>query len=280
MHWGRVNAGVDVSSAELRAADASADRALELDGRLSVALLAKGLVAYTEGRLEDMARYCGRAAEVDANSDALGFLAYAHALAGRAETARACADRAIASDPLNSWALFFRAYMEMLCGELPDAIEQFRHAVALAPEDPMLVAFYGLALAHGERTDDARTQFECVRDRWPGVFDGLTQIWLSALAGDREGVRRAAIALEDFARRDKEIAWNLADCLSAVGQNDEALGWLEIAIDLGFVNTRFLSTSDPFLSRLNGTPRFQGLMEKARERQRVLEAALTRVAAP
>jgi hypothetical protein len=49
---------------------------------------------------------------------------------------------------------------------------------------------------------------------------------------------------------------------------DQALRWLGNAIDLGFVNCDFFSRIDPLLEALRGDPRFEALMERAREKQR------------
>lgn len=56
------------------------------------------------------------------------------------------------------------------------------------------------------------------------------------------------------------------------GQRDEALRWLSRTIEMGFINHRFFAEHDPFLATLRGDPRFEALMERAREKQRELEA--------
>jgi hypothetical protein len=75
-------------------------------------------------------------------------------------------------------------------------------------------------------------------------------------------------ALRDLASKDKEFSWWLAAGCSFAGMTDEALGWLSNSIELGFVNHHFFSTMDPFLALLRGNPRFEALMERAREKQR------------
>jgi hypothetical protein len=70
---------------------------------------------------------------------------------------------------------------------------------------------------------------------------------------------------------DKEFSWWLAAGCSHCGGTEEALHWLPNAIDLGFVNHRFLSPIEPFLAALRGAPRFEVLMERAREKQRAFE---------
>jgi len=97
---------------------------------------------------------------------------------------------------------------------------------------------------------------------------------LSALF--RRDAKAAAGLLEDrttrdYATLDKEMSWWLVAGCSHCGWTEEALHWLANAIDLGFVNHRFLSTIDPFLAALRGEPRFQAIMERAREKQRAFE---------
>jgi eukaryotic-like serine/threonine-protein kinase len=273
IQWQYVNAGIRPTAEQLRAADASADAALRLDGNLSAGWLAKGYVAYTEGRLEDVVRYARHAVQLDGNSDAYCFVAYMNALADRIDEARRAADQAIASDPLNSWALFFRAYIEWLAGDLDVAIERFDGGARRAPGDPMMLAFRAVAIAHAGNFDEATVQLKRVQDLTLDWKD-LTDVWSCALAGDQGAVCAAARALEPWATRDKEISWHLADCLAAVGRHEDALAWLGNSIHLGFVNSRFLSTRDPFLAPLRGGERFEAIMDKAREGQRVLQAAL------
>jgi hypothetical protein len=70
---------------------------------------------------------------------------------------------------------------------------------------------------------------------------------------------------------DKEFAWLAAVACAGVGDADEAMDWLSSVIDMGFVNHRFFARHDPFLAALRGHPRFDALMERAREKQRACE---------
>jgi hypothetical protein len=79
-------------------------------------------------------------------------------------------------------------------------------------------------------------------------------------------------ALRDFAMLDKEFSSWLAAGFSYCGQTEEALHWLANSIELGFVNYHFFSAVDPFLARMRGEPRFEALMQRAREKQRSFEA--------
>ena len=71
---------------------------------------------------------------------------------------------------------------------------------------------------------------------------------------------------------DKEMSWWAATGYASVGEVEQALHWLSVTIELGFLNHRFFSEHDPHLSQLVGNPRFEALRERAREKQREIEA--------
>lgn len=58
----------------------------------------------------------------------------------------------------------------------------------------------------------------------------------------------------------------LADGYARAGMPDQALHWLTVAVDRGFINYLFLAVHDPFLASLGSLPRFQHLMASVRER--------------
>ena len=74
------------------------------------------------------------------------------------------------------------------------------------------------------------------------------------------------------AEMDKELSWFAAIGFANIGETDQALRWLSAAIEMGIINHRFFAETDPFLAKLRGDPRFEALMERAREKQREIEA--------
>jgi hypothetical protein len=79
------------------------------------------------------------------------------------------------------------------------------------------------------------------------------------LEGPGKHVEAAAGASDVFARL-------LAGAYARAGDIDNAIRWLEVAVDRGFINHPFLTRVDPSLDNLRGEPRFQQLMEVVRER--------------
>ena len=92
-------------------------------------------------------------------------------------------------------------------------------------------------------------------------------MFLRVLEGDRHAVIAAVTPdLAEAARVDWQYSWEVAAGLAAVGATDQALDWLQNAVERGFLNYRFMSRVDPLLAGLRGDERFQQLMADAAAR--------------
>ena len=67
-------------------------------------------------------------------------------------------------------------------------------------------------------------------------------------------------------------SWFAACGYAMLADADSAMDWLENAVELGFLNTRYLGEIDPLLAPLRHDPRFQALMARANEMRGRLEA--------
>jgi uncharacterized protein HemY len=77
---------------------------------------------------------------------------------------------------------------------------------------------------------------------------------------DREYVTSATAGSMVFERnRDPRIAYNVACALTQAGRFDEAILWIEAALQSGFSDKKLLAT-DPDLSGLRGRPEFDRLL--------------------
>ena len=95
----------------------------------------------------------------------------------------------------------------------------------------------------------------------------------AAWRGDRREVLRLADGpYQQVAAWDAEVPWFLASAHAAVGAKDEALLWLDRAIELGMINYPFLSKHDWYLDNIRGDARFDQAMERAKGEWKRLEA--------
>jgi hypothetical protein len=77
--------------------------------------------------------------------------------------------------------------------------------------------------------------------------------------------------LQEAAKTDEYFPNFIAACLALVGDHDGALDWLERSVAWGFSNHRFLSEHSRLHAPLRGNPRFQTLVDRAREKERAFE---------
>ena len=95
---------------------------------------------------------------------------------------------AVAAEPANGELRFVLANYLLRTGELSDAVEIYRRAAILLPEDDRLRTNLGLALAGLGRTDDAIAAFEAVITRSPSLelpYLHLGRLLAARCQGDR-----------------------------------------------------------------------------------------------
>jgi tetratricopeptide (TPR) repeat protein len=204
------------------------------------------------------------------------WLAWLYGLAGSMDVARRYADRAASLDPLFWTSRLAPGWVALLEGDFDAALDQARLVVELTNEDPVTVFWLGVFAAIAQRRDEA-----CQRLRQVIEAESAVESWKitctvleAALRGDVETVRHEFKTTDvlDVAKIDWTLSWLLAGVFTQIGETDEALGWLEKALELGFINHRFFSAVDPFLVPLRDDAQFQAVMDRMRDRQRTVEA--------
>jgi hypothetical protein len=172
--------------------------------------------------------------------------------------------------------VLLRGLLPFFEGRLGEAATLCAVPYGMSPGNPMMLHWHALTLAYAGRTDDgAAVVGRIARDPGNDVVLRLALMIDRALAPDRDGMNALVTpAFDLYARHDGQSAWTMAACYAKLGDGEQALAWLEHAIDRGFIPVQFLATVDPFLASLRGDPRFEALMDRARDRQRAVDAAL------
>ena len=57
-------------------------------------------------------------------------------------------------------------------------------------------------------------------------------------------------------------SWTLAKYYARLGENENAIRYMELAVDHGFLNYPFIAHIDPFLESIRKEPRFQQLLQR------------------
>jgi TolB-like protein/Flp pilus assembly protein TadD len=273
--YGFQDLGYRPAAETLERGDALATRALELDPNLAEAHVAKALIAQRRFDIPATVRHALRAVELDpANAMAAWAAGFLLAEAGRTDEAREFGDRARTLDPLWWPAQAGSYYADLFDGNYDSALAKAVGMHTVSGDNPVADLWLGVCLLYAGRSDEAVAPLDRAAAAGVGIFSATATYVAAMVSGDREAVR---VVLADPGTREAlemttELSWLAAAASAAVGDLDEALYWLSRAIEMGFINHRFFAEHDPFLAKLRGDPRFEALMERAREKQREIEA--------
>ncbi len=269
VEWLYHDQGIRHDEASLRHGESWARKALELDPETATAFQALGAIEARRGDMVSAIRNLKRANELQVSGETLTFLAWRCSEVGRMAEAQGYAAGAVSVDPLLWFCQWSRSWVALLEGEFETALRRWQDTIASVEDTPIKNFFLAIFSAYAGRLDDACHLLSQFADAGIGAMSNFSSVLKALFHRDAQ----AAVglledqAVRDYARQDSEMSWWLAAGCSFVGEVDEALHWLANAIDLGFVNHVFFSTMDPFLATLRGNPRFEALMERARQKQ-------------
>jgi len=250
-------------------------RALEMNPDLPQAWLAKGLSVYKLGNTPETVRHLRRVLELERNSDALWLLGFILSEAGKTDEARGYADEAVERDPLLWATRFSRAVVDLFAGEFDAAVARFKDEAERGQAEHAFSQWWvGQSLAYAGEETEAVAAFEKGSNPNSGLSSDLCELGARAFRGERERVREwfeSNEGLQQAVMRDETFPRYVAQCFARVGEFDEALRWLNQAMDWGFTNHHFLAERDRGLVPLRGDPRFSAFLERARQKQIAFE---------
>ena len=70
---------------------------------------------------------------------------------------------------------------------------------------------------------------------------------------------------------DEYFPTYIASTLAKVGENEDAITWIEQAVSWGFSNHLWLRNYNRFLAPLYESPRFEAVIEKARTKEKAFK---------
>ena len=248
--------------------EACAEKIFALDPESPRGYLVLANAQLARGDIHGSGRSLRRVLQVFPN-EVVALQLYTHELGwltGKPDAAAPLAARLMEVDPLNAMSHLVNAMVPLFAGRFAEAVEPARRMVELDPVTPVWRANYAMALSYARRFDEAEALTGGVKaepDSDVGTwFIGMLR---AAWREDRAEVLRLADGpYQQAAAWDAEIPWLLASAHAVVGAKDEALLWLDRAIDQGMINYPFLSEHDWHLDSIRDDPRFAPAMERAK----------------
>jgi TolB-like protein/Flp pilus assembly protein TadD len=243
-------------------AKAAAMKALEIDDSLGEAHASLGFAHLLyDWDFPEAEREFKRAIKLNPNyanaHDGYGFYLKA---TGQSEAAIRACQRAQKLDPLSLYATVSLGWVYYFARQYEHAVEQGRKALEMDPRFDFAHWITGLAYAQQGRTEDAVASLNRAVVLTGGAITFMAYL---GYAYGRAGMHdEARLVLEDFVETAKERyvpAYYFAIIHLGLGEQDEALTWLELAFD---ERSGFLAYAkvEPMLDPLRDDPRFKSLL--------------------
>jgi len=267
-YWLTVNNGFAQEEGVSRAQE-FAQRALNLNPELPEAQAMLGWINFGFlGNLRKAVEHFKEALAIDPNStDALNGLAILYSeYAGRVNASLPLMERRHIILPFDSlnW-LFHQALVRLDAGEFRQALGPFREAYERGYKDPAVGFYYAMTAAYCDSFDEANTVIdELVKANPTSSLVNLLQALQLAFQKDKAGaLRELTPDVQRTCRRDGGWSYHVGALLALAGAKDEALDWLENAVNRGFINYPFME-KDTFLNSIRGEEQFKKLMERVK----------------
>jgi serine/threonine protein kinase/Tfp pilus assembly protein PilF len=264
-YWQYVNIGVQQEDYLARSED-YAKSALAIDPSFARAHGILGNLYYFKDLHEAFRQYKMALALGPNESNSLRGLGFLYLDTGKPSLALPLIERHQKADPLDSFNFLFRGFYDMYGGRFALALDSLRKAYQSDPENPVMELNYTTILAYNGALDEAFSIIEkCAKAEPDNIVSKFGLLLKYGLQKDKE--KAFQTLTPDFiktCRRDMEWSYNVVRAFALLDEKNEALDWLENAVNKGFINYPFISKYDTFLENIRGEERFKKLIERVK----------------
>ena len=225
-----------------------------------------GNLKYERGHLLEALRHFRRAIELEPNdTDSLVMMAFTLVGAGQDDEAQALAPRLVQSDPLSAATWMAAGGPLWFVGRAEQGLPIMKRGLEIDPNSFIAHWCTGYACAVAGRLDDAKGHAAALRR----LFDGgpYTRQLLALIDGleGRQAAAREWLAPINIAILDPHQQFHLAESFLVAGDLERGLELLERS-NSGFHPYVYMAHHCRFLDPVRHLPRFQALLEQAKER--------------
>jgi serine/threonine protein kinase len=266
-YWNRYNISDQMDEAYLDEAERCATKVFALAPGSSHGDRLQAWIAFFRGTQREMVSLAKKASDMNpADPETLFLLCLAYFYCGNAAALQEAIDRLSEIDPLNPLLHVLAAFAPCMEGRMDLALDSARRGYQENPDVPQVQLYYAFYLGMNNRLEEAASVLDHHISQNEGtIFAPFGSMMGSAFRGERaDAVKSLTPASRSKLWKDKEFAWLVADCFALIDEKEEALDWLEHAVELGFINYPLLSKHDPYLENLRADERFKKLMERVK----------------
>ncbi len=265
-YWNLVNIGIKQEDYLIKSEE-YAKKSLLVDPESSTAHFVLGFIDFFREKQLESIHHFKKALEVNRDEIfALAGIAHVYEFAGKISAAVPYCERLMQIDPLSVPANWYKGGLYYYDGKFNLALQSWRKFYELHPENTLSLFMYAVILIYNNEIDEAITIIDQNAKTDPGnVVAKLGLILKYAIQGDEEKVfREMTPDFKKTCQRDLGFSHHISGIFAMLDVKDEALNWLENAVNFGFINYPFLNEYDPFLKNIRGEERFKKLMERVK----------------
>jgi len=262
------NTGIKTDEGIIQKAENYTKRALEADPESPTAHIVLALLRGWRGNPQKAVRLFKLALDIEPNNfDGLVWLPCFCAYLGKSEAVLPYVERLLKVEPHHPLTHFTHGLVNVMDGKFSTALNSLRIAYGSYPQDYLIQWLYAQILLYSHLYDQASLVIEKIVKNAPDFVMG--KLAWSMMLGLREKKAKALSVLKDpkieaLARSDLGGSYYLAESYSVLNQKKQALDWLELAVDFGFINFPFLNETNPLLQNIRSEERFKKLMERVK----------------
>lgn len=266
-YWNYVNIGARQEEYHIKAIE-YANKALELDSQFSKAHTILGWLYCGHGDPQKGLLHFKKALEANPDESLAlrGLGVFCTSAYGDFEVAAQMCERLKKVDPLNHLGIWIEGGMNFYSGDYERALPLWLKWYKREPEVPFTPFYYALALSYLGRFEEAIPVIDQNAKKHPEHLAAKFGLMMKyAWQGEKELVyQEMTPEFQKSCRRDPPWAHHMASFLALLDAKQDALDWLENAVDVGFIIYPFLAEKDPFLENIRGEERFKKLMERVK----------------
>jgi len=270
IHWQLYHQRGDIKQSHLERIKECAGKLFYIDPDSAPGHRLSSYIALHAGDTEESIKHLYKSMKAESgDTETLLWLSYLLTFhAGQPEKALPIAEKWLAIDPLHPLAEINLSFIDWMKGDFDKAVNDLEKCHRLEPDNPIYSFYLGHILIWRGREEEAyHIAVNMNRLDPDGGMGQALKFITSAITGRTdEAINAVTPSTKQWIWMDFHLPWLMAEGNSILREKNEAIRWLERAVEKGFFNYPMLNEKDPLLNNIRNEPGFKDLMNKIKHK--------------